>query len=129
MNDRLHWSARSRLTRQWRHAAHVHACEQLGRTRSDRARPPCGVRVHFPVRDPGRRRDPHNLAPTVKAIVDGLVDAGVWPDDTDEYVTVLDPRFYKPDGALVFAPIVVELVPRVLSCSSVCVPDETKGDR
>jgi len=47
---------------------------------------PSFVRVTFGVRDPGRRRDPHNYMPTVKAIIDGLVDAGVWPDDTPEDV-------------------------------------------
>lgn len=35
--------------------------------------------VHAP--NDGRRRDPHNWAPTLKACVDGLVDAGVLADD------------------------------------------------
>lgn len=48
------------------------------------------VRLPFPVQ---RRRDPHNYTSTcVKWIVDGLVKAGAWPDDTPEYVTVLDPK-------------------------------------
>ncbi len=39
-----------------------------------------------------RRRDSHNYVGTVvKAIVDGLVQQGFWPDDTPEYVTVIDP--------------------------------------
>lgn len=42
------------------------------------------VRGHY-------RRDPANYYPTVKAIVDGLVLAGVWSDDTPEYVTVNEP--------------------------------------
>jgi hypothetical protein len=29
--------------------------------------------------------------PTVKAIVDGLVDAGVWPDDNSDSVVVTEP--------------------------------------
>lgn len=33
-----------------------------------------------------RRRDADNTAPTVKAAVDGLRDAGVIPDDTTEHV-------------------------------------------
>lgn len=33
-----------------------------------------------------RRRDTSNLLPTIKAAVDGLVDAGVLPDDSDRYV-------------------------------------------
>lgn len=32
------------------------------------------------------RADPPNLWPTVKPLVDGLVDAGVLPDDSDEFI-------------------------------------------
>lgn len=38
------------------------------------------------------RWDAGNLYPTAKAIVDGLVDAGVIPDDSNEYVTGPDMR-------------------------------------
>lgn len=37
------------------------------------------------------RRDPHNFFVTVKHVVDGLVDAGVWPDDTPDWVTTTEP--------------------------------------
>ena len=33
------------------------------------------------------RRDQDNLVPTLKPCIDGLVDAGVIPDDTPEYVS------------------------------------------
>lgn len=112
MNHRVHWRTRHRLTKLWRHAAHIAACADLGRAPSERRREPSMVRVEFPVADPGRRRDPHNQAPTVKAIVDGLVDAGVWPDDTNEFVVVLDPRFYKPSCPLAMATVNVHLIPR-----------------
>lgn len=52
---------------------------------------PCLIMVTltFPTQ---RRRDPHNYVGTVcKAIVDGLVHAGVFPDDTAEWVTVTEP--------------------------------------
>ncbi len=40
----------------------------------------------------GARRDPHNYVSTVvKATVDGLTKGGVWPDDSPEHVTVLEP--------------------------------------
>lgn len=29
--------------------------------------------------------------------MNGLVDAGIWPDDTDEWVIVLDPAFRRCD--------------------------------
>lgn len=39
-----------------------------------------------------RRRDASNLMPTQKACVDGLVDAGIVPDDTAEFVTEEMPK-------------------------------------
>lgn len=47
------------------------------------------VELQFPV---VRTRDPHNYTfPTVKAIVDGLVKAGLFKDDSDEYLACTDP--------------------------------------
>lgn len=49
------------------------------------------IRVTIPFAQ-HRRRDPSNYCGTVgKAIIDGLVEAGVWPDDTAEYVMHLEP--------------------------------------
>lgn len=39
-----------------------------------------------------RRRDPGNWSPTAKAAIDGLVDAGVVPDDNSDRVLGGDPR-------------------------------------
>ena len=47
--------------------------------------------------------DVGNWLPAVKAVVDGLVDAGWWPDDTAEYVSCLvfdAPRAGDRDGLL-----------------------------
>lgn len=33
-----------------------------------------------------RRLDPPNFYPTVKALVDGLTDAGIWTDDNSEVI-------------------------------------------
>lgn len=38
------------------------------------------------------RRDADNTVPTLKALCDGLVDAGVVPDDTPEYMTKTMPE-------------------------------------
>lgn len=43
--------------------------------------------VHPGVRT--RRFDPQNWAPSVKAAIDGLVDAGVLPDDSAKYLLKL----------------------------------------
>lgn len=89
MNQRLHWAAKAKLSREWRDAAKWGAHEFRGRTQT-KQQPPCLVTVHVPVVG-NRRRDPHNWFPTVKPIVDGLVDAGLWPDDTPEWVRCMEP--------------------------------------
>jgi hypothetical protein len=48
------------------------------------------VTVVVPVKG-DYRRDPHNYMPVVKAVIDGLVAAGVWPDDTPQYVCATEP--------------------------------------
>lgn len=98
MNDRGHWSRRQRLTKYWRTTAWGYATAWALENR--RPLPPCLVRVTFGVPD-RRRRDPHNTAPTVKAIIDGMVSAGFWPDDTPDQVAVLDPRFAVGDTSVI----------------------------
>lgn len=43
-----------------------------------------------------KRRDPGNWAPSAKAAVDGLVDAGVLPDDDSTRLIGPDPRIGQP---------------------------------
>jgi len=75
-NQRLHWRRRAELTRQVRTTVAWHA-------RQARI-PPCRfitVTLHYRPGD-RRRRDTDNLVATLKPAADGLVDAGVIPDDT-----------------------------------------------
>jgi hypothetical protein len=89
-NKTLHWAKRAILKKDWRGTTCIMA-------RSLRNLPPCNVQVEIPFTT-NARRDPHNYTGTVvKSIIDGLVDAGVWPDDTVGYVTVMDPICYKGD--------------------------------
>jgi crossover junction endodeoxyribonuclease RusA len=86
----MHWARRDRELEPWRTAACVLAGQAKipERVAGRRGR----VRVVLPFKK-RVRRDPHNYVSTVvKAVVDGLVYAGVWPDDTPEYVEVLEPR-------------------------------------
>jgi hypothetical protein len=70
--------------------------------------PPSIVRVTIPFTQ-HRRRDPHNYVGTVvKWIIDGLVYAGAWPDDTPEWVEVLEPVLVKDPELMVK----VEIEPR-----------------
>ncbi len=79
-----HWSARSGPTKAWRAAAGLYA---------KRAKVPAlgKAAITAVVHRADRRMDAdaHNRYPTVKAAVDGLVDAGVLPDDCDRYLTSL----------------------------------------
>lgn len=90
LNSRQHWAAKARVTRQVRQdvlvllrAARVPACGrvvvQLGYTPRDR-----------------RRRDTDNLVATLKAVADGVVDAGVVPDDTPEFMGKPEPVITGP---------------------------------
>lgn len=92
----MHYRARARLLDPWKDAAWALAHNWDVRRR--RARTlwtpvPITVQVVLPFRQ-ANRRDAHNYTGTnVKAVVDGLVRAGIVPDDTPEWVTVLDPEF------------------------------------
>ena len=90
-NHRPNWAARARDTRAWREAAWAHARSENLAPRDRRAR----VIVVFHHAD-RRRRDVGNLAPTAKAIVDGLTDAGLWPDDSDAHLVGPDLRTGEP---------------------------------
>jgi hypothetical protein len=86
-NERLHWAAKSVRTAAWRgHAARMAVA--AGLPKHQRAH--ITVTVSFPDK---RRRDVHNLFPTAKAIVDGLVaDYGLLPGDDDRYLVGPDMR-------------------------------------
>lgn len=66
--------------RTWREAAHIYATQaklpKLARARIT-------ATLHFCDK---RRRDDHNYFPTIKAIVDGLVDYGLLDDDSREHL-------------------------------------------
>lgn len=89
-----HGAAWSRQMKPWKDLAWVHAHNHRVRAHvpwtGHRA---IRVQVALPFSRAGRR-DPHNYTGTVvKAIVDGLVQAQIVPDDTAEWVEVMDPSF------------------------------------
>lgn len=99
-NKTLHWAQRSRMKRMWRETARDYGA--LARGRVYRA-PEFGVNVQVTIPfTRGGRRDPHNYTGTVvKSIIDGLTDAGYWPDDGATWVTVLDPILVVGDEVIV----------------------------
>lgn len=52
--------------------------------------------IHPDTKTSTQRRDPGNWAPSAKAAVDGLVDAGVLPDDDSTRLIGPDPRIGEP---------------------------------
>lgn len=90
-NQRMHHMARARTVKEVR---------ALGRLLGSQMRG-CGhveVLLEWWVPD-NRKRDEDNIVPTLKALCDGLVDAGVVPDDTPEYMTKRMPRIHFERGA------------------------------
>lgn len=78
------WEAPTRRT--WRTAAQIHA-RQAKLPQLQRAH----IEVTIQFRD-NRRRDIANWHPTAKAIVDGLIDYGLLPDDDDRHLIGPDMR-------------------------------------
>ena len=86
-NQRLHWAEKARRTKILRQAGAMNARSQCVPV-MERAH--LTVFVSWPSR---RRRDVSNLAPTIKGIVDGVVqDAKRLPDDDDKHLTGPDLR-------------------------------------
>lgn len=85
-NTRHHWSVNREVARYWRQVA-AFTARNAGVPRVDRGR----VVVTF-HKATNRRFDPGNLSPVSKAILDGIVDAGVFEDDSHEYVIGPDHR-------------------------------------
>ena len=70
-----------------------------------------GYALHFPPTiiqveigfTTSRKRDPHNYCGTVlKAVIDALVNKGLWPDDTPEYIGHREPILIKSQLTRVF---------------------------
>ncbi len=88
LNDRTHWAAKARTTREVRLQA-AWACAGL---------PPADhitVELVYIPRAAGRR-DSDNLVATLKPLCDGIVDAGIVPDDTPVHMTKVMPRIADP---------------------------------
>ena len=85
-NQRLNRYVTAARVKQWRARAHV-AVIQAGRPKLDRAHVTAVI-----SHTTNRRRDALNWWPTVKAAIDGAVEAGLLPDDSDAYVVGPDLR-------------------------------------
>lgn len=81
--------ARRRDVTAWREAGYLAARMRRRPHITGRAT----VTVWFGTDRPNQRRDPMNWYPTVKALIDGLTQAKLWPDDDAAHVLVAQPVF------------------------------------
>lgn len=92
-NDRFHRQAVAKRSKRWRGMARDVAAVSWSAEALTWSR--IVVWYRFPD---NVRREVANLQPTTKAIVDGLVDAGVLADDRDEFSGGQDNRRIWPNG-------------------------------
>ncbi len=90
-NDRMHWRRKAQLTSTVRSAARLAFANHPPAPRVE-------VRMTWVVTT-RHRRDADNTVPTLKAICDGLVDAGIVPDDTPEFMVKHMPVIVMGDRA------------------------------
>lgn len=90
LNDRDHWRVKANKT-----AEYVDTTIVLAREAKIPALRRCSVLLVYGPRD-RRVRDPLNLVQTLKAVEDGLVRAGVVPDDNPLYVESRMPVVLEP---------------------------------
>lgn len=94
-NDRLHWREKAKRVKAWRDMAHDRAAYNADHgVHYERAHVICAIR--FPT---NHRRDVGNFYGTAKACLDGIVDAGLLPDDSDVHVLGPDMRRHIPNGS------------------------------
>lgn len=103
LNSREHWRVKAKRVSEVRQAtalltrsAHVPPLKHIS------------VEMHYQPRDK-RRRDPLNLVATLKAVEDGIVDAGVIPDDNPNYLTPVMPIIDAPSSTPAIYFIIKEL--------------------
>lgn len=85
-NGRYHWAKKAERTRSLRFQASV-----AGELCHEHYTRPVHVTAHIGYPTNGKA-DPANAAPTVKALIDGLVDAGVFVDDDHTHLIGPDYR-------------------------------------
>lgn len=86
-NQRMHWAPKSKRTAQLRNVGWAEALRQQVGTHG------CTHVLAYIAYPRNGKADPANAAPTVKALIDGMVDAGVWPDDDSTHV--LGPTYLR----------------------------------
>lgn len=88
-NDRMHWAPKSTRVKSLRSLGWATACA-AGLRNADLGTTHVAAFIGYPK---AGRADPSNAADTVKPLIDGMTDAGVWADDDDLHV--VGPTFLR----------------------------------
>jgi crossover junction endodeoxyribonuclease RusA len=122
-NQREHWTVKAGLTKRVREEVAWRArAAKIGR--QDHV----VVQLHYAPQDK-RRRDASNLMATQKPGVDGLVDAGVVPDDTARWVTELMPVIHEPNGGAKRMWLAVQTRPGLSAEDLAAIDEDTRFER
>ena len=110
-NGRYHWAVRQERTKALRERAKI---QSLNAMRRGQLKPVFG-RVHVVAGIQYRTShvDPANAYPTIKALIDGMTDAGIWEDDSAKYLVGPDMRRVDgrpPKGTHTIAIMIEEIV-------------------
>jgi crossover junction endodeoxyribonuclease RusA len=121
LNERTHWARKARTTREVRQIT-----QWLAQSHRIPPRRRIAVRLLYTPRDL-RRRDADNLTPVLKAVCDGLVDAGVVPDDTPDYMLKVMPEILPADHRDPRLEVWIDLDPPPVDQRSSDRPPETRA--
>lgn len=103
-NQRMHWRQKAEITRAVRQLGYIAVLDLP----KNQAR--ISVGLTWVVKD-ARRRDVDNIVPTLKALCDGIVDAGVVPDDTPEFMVKTMPEIRLDRTVQPHLELIVEVLP------------------
>ena len=101
-NERIHYRVRSQRVKAWRTMARLQAEVLMSSAPVFPLEGKWDVELTLPFTRNGRRDMSNYVSTVVKSVVDGLVDAGVWPDDNFRHVRVIEPSFIiqKPQASV-----------------------------
>lgn len=94
-NDRNDKYVQAKMIKRIRRLAYWETLQHMDRKQAPYS-PSNPCEVSITVYKPTKRRlDTPNLYPTVKAIIDGMTEAGVWVDDDDDVIRAIT---FRPGG-------------------------------
>lgn len=96
-NARPHWTEKARATKLLRETAFY--CAYQERQKWLQGHEKAELSITFIIRDRRGYKDPDNALACLKPALDGCVDAGVIPDDSDEHLRIKLPIMYEIDRA------------------------------